>query len=75
MGGTCISEPLSKALEMNPSNEFINKGGYKKMIFLLTDGEAIDRDECLKAAEHQNKGGAIIHSFGIGNDCDQKFCQ
>jgi hypothetical protein len=50
MGGTCISEPLSKALEMNPSNEFINKGGYKKMIFLLTDGEAVDRAECLKAA-------------------------
>jgi uncharacterized protein YegL len=70
MGGTCIAKPLSKGLKMNPSYEFINKGGYKKMIFILTDGEAIDKAECLEAAEHQKKGGAIIHSFGIGNDCD-----
>ena len=42
MGGTSLAKPLSKALELNPPEEFTKHGNYKKMIFVLTDGVADD---------------------------------
>jgi uncharacterized protein YegL len=47
MGGTALAKPLSKALSMNPPEEFMKKGNYKKMIFVLTDGATDDSHKCI----------------------------
>ncbi len=73
MGGTSLLKPLQKALDMNPPEEFTKQANYKKMIFVLTDGATDDSQKCLEAAKNHNEDSAI-HTFGIGNDCDQKFC-
>ena len=39
MGGTEILKPLTAALKLDTPASFVEKGGYKKMIFVLTDGE------------------------------------
>jgi uncharacterized protein YegL len=44
---TRLDKPLKDALNINPSDEFIKKGNYKKLIFVLTDGEADDKVKCL----------------------------
>jgi hypothetical protein len=38
MGGTDLLNPLKAAIGMDPLATFTGKG-YKKMIFMLTDGE------------------------------------
>jgi len=47
MGGTSLAKPLSKALGLNPPEEFTKHGNYKKMIFVLTDGETDDSQKCI----------------------------
>ena len=70
---TNILDPLSEALKLEPPATFTKKGGYKKMIFLLTDGETDYARECLDIAMRKRHENTLIHTFGIGNDCDKNF--
>ena len=44
------------------------------MIFLLTDGETEMRHECMNLAKEKNDD-TIIHTFGVGDDCDRVFVE
>lgn len=74
MGGTDLLNPLKGAIGMEPPSSFTGKG-YKKMIFMLTDGETENANECIQEVKRNRKEDTLIHSFGIGNDCDAEFCQ
>jgi hypothetical protein len=74
MGGTELLNPLKAAIAMDPPASFTGKG-YKKMIFMLTDGETENANECIEEVKSNRKEDTLIHSFGIGNDCDAEFCQ
>lgn len=52
----------------------IKKGNYKKLIFVLTDGEADDKVKCLSTVQQNISQNLTINTFGIGNDCDKQFC-
>ena len=43
MGGTNLLDPFKEALKMQPPKAF-TKQSYKKMIFMLTDGETMNAD-------------------------------
>ena len=73
LGGTDMFKPLKAALNLEPPKGFTNAGGYQKMIYLLTDGETEDQNKCYKLAQEDRPENTTIHSFGIGDDCDQKF--
>jgi hypothetical protein len=45
------------------------------MIFMLTDGETVNAHECIEEAKNNRDENTLIHTFGVGNDCDQRFCQ
>ena len=47
MGGTNLLNPLKAAISMDPPASFTGKG-YKKMIFMLTDGETDNANECIE---------------------------
>ena len=66
LGGTNISKPLE-----NIFNHTIFTNNYlSRNIFLLTDGQVHDRDECFKLiSENSNK--YRIQAIGIGNDFDK----
>ena len=72
MGGTNILKPLQEALSLEPLNAG-KKKGYKKLIFLLTDGETDDKETCIELAGSKRTTNTSIHTFGVGNDCDKKF--
>ena len=59
---------------MNPPAKF-TKRGYKKIIFMLTDGETLYAEECIEQVKNNKKDDTLIHSFGIGNDCNTGFCK
>ena len=66
LGGTNISSPL---------NSIYNDSSYSKInlsknIFLLTDGQAHDREQCINIIT-TNSSKFRIHSIGIGNDFDK----
>ena len=66
MGGTNISAPLNSIyLDNNYSNINLSKN-----IFLLTDGQVHDRDECIRIIT-TNSERFRIHAIGIGNRFDQ----
>ncbi len=71
---TRLDKPLKDALNINPPDEFIKKGNYKKLIFVLTDGEADDKVKCLSTVQQNISQNVTINTFGIGNDCDKQFC-
>ena len=66
MGGTNISQPLD-AIYNDSSYSSIN---LSKNIFLLTDGQVHDREECINLIS-TNSNKFRIHSLGIGNDFDK----
>ena len=66
MGGTNISQPLD-AIYKDSSYSSIN---LSKNIFLLTDGQVHDREECINLIS-ANSNKFRIHSLGIGNDFDK----
>lgn len=74
MGGTNIANPMLLAFDMHPPEEFVSKGMYQKMVFILTDGETEDKEKCFNLMREQKHGDALIHTFGIGDDCDEQFC-
>ena len=67
LGGTNIYDPLKYI--------FNNKKDYNnihlsKNIFLLTDGEVMDRDNCIELIK-KSSGEFRIHSIGVGNSFDK----
>ena len=66
MGGTNISGPLDVVYKDN-SYSNIN---LSKNIFLLTDGQVHDREQCINLITI-NSNKFRIHAIGIGNDFDQ----
>ncbi len=66
MGGTNISNPL-KDIFSSKNYDNIN---LAKNIFLLTDGQVHDREECFNSIS-ANNSRFRIQSIGIGNDFDK----
>ena len=66
MGGTNISQPLD-SIYKDSSYSSIN---LSKNIFLLTDGQVHDREQCINLIS-TNSNKFRIHSLGIGNDFDK----
>ena len=70
LGGTNISSPLK---EIFNSQDYDNiKLG--RNLFILTDGEVDDREECLDLIS-KNSDKYKIHSIGIGSSFDKKLIQ
>ena len=68
LGGTNISSPLKEIY--NSNSDFYSKINLSKNIFLLTDGQVFDSEECYKVIS-QNSKKFRIHALGIGNDFDK----
>ena len=66
LGGTNISSPLSAIY----SDKNYSKINLSKNIFLLTDGQVFDREECINLIT-ANASKFRVHSLGIGNDFDK----
>ena len=67
LGGTDIYSPLKYVYDSNKIHEKLNLPRY---IFLLTDGEVLDKDNVLKIIE-ENNSNYNIFSIGIGNYFDE----
>ena len=63
MGGTNISGPLDAVYKDN----IYSKINLSKNIFLLTDGQVHDREQCVNLIT-TNSNKFRIHALGIGND-------
>ena len=66
LGGTNISGPLDNIFN---SNNYSNIN-LSKNIFMLTDGEVHDREECIRLVTN-NSGKFRLHAIGIGNYFDK----
>ena len=66
MGGTNISGPLDAIYKDNN----YSKINLSKNIFLLTDGQVHDREQCVNLIT-TNSNKFRIHALGIGNDFDK----
>ena len=66
LGGTNISSPL-KAIYYDKCYDKIN---LSKHIFLLTDGQVDNREQCIDIIT-TNSSKFKVHSIGIGNDFDK----
>ena len=66
LGGTNISSPLSAIY--NDNN--YSKINLSKNIFLLTDGQVHDREQCINLIT-SNSSKFRIHALGIGTDFDK----
>ena len=66
MGGTNISYPLKDIFSKKNYDNF----NLSKNIFLLTDGQVFDREECFNLIS-DNNSRFRIQSIGIGNDFDR----
>ncbi len=75
MGGTEIYPPLKEALKIEAPDNLQKDEDYRKVIFLLTDRETDDKKKCYEIIENSRSPHTIIHTFGIGNDCDAQFVQ
>ena len=66
LGGTNISSPLSDIYRDN----IYSKINLSKNIFLLTDGQVDNREECINLIT-TNSSKFRVHALGIGNDFDK----
>jgi hypothetical protein len=66
LGGTNISGPLASIFK----DECYSDINLSKNIFLLTDGDVDDREQCFNLIS-TNSGKFRIHSIGIGTDFDK----
>ena len=67
LGGTDIYSPLKFIYDSAKEYENIN---LPRNIFLLTDGEILDKDKTLKIIEN-NSNNFSLYSIGIGNSFDK----
>jgi len=66
LGGTELLRPLGAILADKPTV------GFSRQIFLLTDGEVSDRDDCIEVARTQSSSTRIF-TFGIGREVDRSL--
>ena len=66
LGGTNISGPLASIFK----DECYSEINLSKNVFLLTDGDVDDREQCFNLIS-ANSGKFRIHSIGIGKDFDK----
>ena len=66
MGGTNIADPLREIY----TNKVYDKINLSKNIFLLTDGQVFDRDECVRLIT-ANSDKFKIHAIGMGYHFDK----
>jgi hypothetical protein len=66
MGGTNILAPLVSLFKTKP------KEGIPRQIFLLTDGEVTNTQECIDVVR-KNAHTTRIFTFGIGSDASKKL--
>ena len=66
LGGTNISGPLDSIFK----DDCYSKINLSKNIFLLTDGDVDDREQCFNLIS-TNSGKFRVHSIGIGKDFDK----
>ena len=67
LGGTNIYDPLK---DIYDSYELYDKIDLPKNIFLLTDGEILNKDKTLEIIE-KNSTKFVVYSIGIGNAFDK----
>ena len=70
LGGTDIYKPLEDIY----NDEEYSKINLSKNIFLITDGEVLQRDDCLNLIEN-NSEKFRIHAIGIGDNFDKIFIE
>lgn len=66
LGGTNIYKPLQSIFEQAV------KPGYPRQVFILTDGEVLNKENCI-ALVKQNAHTTRLFAFGIGNDVDKEL--
>ena len=66
LGGTNISKPLDEIFR----NECYSKINLSRNIFLLTDGEVFDREQCINLISNNSKKFRV-HAMGLGNSFDE----
>eukprot|EP01113_Clastostelium_recurvatum_P034338 TRINITY_DN4647_c0_g1_i6.p1 TRINITY_DN4647_c0_g1~~TRINITY_DN4647_c0_g1_i6.p1 ORF type:complete len:888 (-),score=180.76 TRINITY_DN4647_c0_g1_i6:60-2693(-) len=66
MGGTSLEPPLRQIL-MAPT-----KPGIPRQIFLLTDGQVSNPDECIQLVR-SHRSHTRVFTFGIGSDVDRRL--
>ena len=70
LGGTNINKPLEDIYK----DYIYDNIKLSKNIFLLTDGEVENRDECINII-NKNSNKFRFHSLGIGNDFDKELIE
>ncbi|KAH3732835.1 Vault protein inter-alpha-trypsin domain [Pelomyxa schiedti] len=66
LGGTNIMGPLKSIFSKKPTP------GIPRQVFLLTDGQISDTEECI-AAVRGNASTTRVFTYGIGKDVDRKL--
>lgn len=66
LGGTNILKPLEEVLKSKP------KEGYPRQLFVLTDGEVSNTDECIRFVRKHAETTRVF-TFGIGNEASQNL--
>ena len=66
LGGTNIYKPLESIFDQAV------KPGYPRQVFILTDGEVLDKESCI-ALVKRNAHTTRLFAFGIGNDVDKEL--
>lgn len=66
LGGTNILRPLREVLQSKP------KEGYPRQLFVLTDGEVSNTQECINFVR-KHSDTTRVFTFGIGNEASQEL--
>ena len=64
LGGTDILKPLTEVLRQPP------KEGYPRQLFILTDGEVNNTQECIQFVR-KHADTTRVFTFGVGNEASQ----
>ncbi|KAJ4458612.1 putative Vault protein inter-alpha-trypsin domain [Paratrimastix pyriformis] len=68
LGGTELIQPLDQVFGRKADPHF------PRVIFLLTDGQVNNRDECIEFVR-LHVADTRVFTFGLGTDCDHDLCE
>jgi Ca-activated chloride channel homolog len=60
-GGTCLGKGMKQALDL-----LSNQGMTSRRVFIFTDGETVDEDDCQDLAQEFARNGVSIAALGVG---------
>gem|GEM_PF-4411586 len=70
-GGTSMDQGISRAIgELD-----VRGGAGKKTLFLFTDGETMNEEECLMLAQECKRKAIKIDAFGVGDEYNEDLLQ